>query len=189
MPCPEIICNFLYCFPTGKLSTFSNSTSTHRPACPIKARLDITELEQNVQLYLQSAMPKSTVATYTSAHHRYLDFCHCSSHQPYPASEKTLCQFAGFLGQQNLKHQTIKSYLSGVQYFYIVQSFPDPFIRNMPRLQHLKMPSQACEQAAPNYPCYFMWCSQDTFSDPIRLQPYYAVGSCHIMLFRFPSIW
>ena len=52
---------------------------------------------------------KNTVATYTSAYCQYLDFCHRSSHQAYPASENALCQFAGFLRQQN-PHQTIKSY-------------------------------------------------------------------------------
>ena len=74
----------------------------YRLGCPVEARLDVTELEQNVQHYLQSAMSKNTVATYTSAHRRYLDFCHHSSHQAYPASENTLCQLRASLDSRTL---------------------------------------------------------------------------------------
>ena len=52
-------------------------------------------------------------------------------------AESLLCQFVGHLGKQNLKHQTIKSYLSDIRYFQIVNCFTDPFIRDMPRLQYV----------------------------------------------------
>ena len=39
--------------------------------------------------------------------------------------------------QQHLKHQTIKCYLSGIRFYQIIQSHPDPFITNMPKLQYV----------------------------------------------------
>ena len=56
---------------------------------------------------------------------------------PYPTSEIILCQFAGFLGRQHLKHQTIRCYLSGIRYFQIMQSYHDPFIHNLRRLHYV----------------------------------------------------
>ena len=85
--------------------------------------------------YLQSAMSKNTVASYTSAHCRYLDFCHRSSHQAYPASENTVSLLASL---QNLKHQ--QSNHTGtcqvcVTIILCNRLFPEPFINDMPWLQ------------------------------------------------------
>ena len=52
--------------------------------------------------------------------------------------EDTLCRFVAFLGQQNLKHRSIKCYLSGVRFAQIHLNLGDPF-RNkaMPRLEYV----------------------------------------------------
>lgn len=75
--------------------------------------------------------------SYSSSIKRYLDFCTLISTNPYPASESLLSQFVTYLGKQKLKHQTIKCYLSAVRYFQIISHFPDPFIKDMPRLQYV----------------------------------------------------
>ena len=102
------------------------------------ARLDIALLEQQVQHYLQSALSKNTMRSYTSSHRRYTSFCSTSgTTRPFPTSESILCQFVAYLAQQHLKHQTIKCYLSGIRFYQIIQSHPDPFITNMPKLQYV----------------------------------------------------
>ena len=52
--------------------------------------------------------------------------------------EETLCRFAAHLGQQHLKHRTIKCYLSGIRFAQIHLSLGDPF-RNkaMPCLEYV----------------------------------------------------
>ena len=55
----------------------------------------------------------------------------------FAPSSSLLCQFVAYLGQQQLKHQTIKCYLSSIRYFQIMQSYPDPFVKDMPRLQYV----------------------------------------------------
>jgi len=67
----------------------------------------------------------------------YLNSCSQFGINPYPTSEVILCQFAGFLGRQHLKHKTIRCYLSGIRYFQIMQSYHDPFIHNLRRLHYM----------------------------------------------------
>ena len=119
-------------------SEHPHSSSTDRPASGNQAGLDITVLVQNVQFYLQAAISKSTMRSYNSGCcHYYTDFCSRSDHSPLPTSETILCQFASFLGQQQLKHKTIISYLSSVRFFHITFSGNDAFVRHMPRLQYV----------------------------------------------------
>ena len=42
----------------------------------------------------------------------------------------------GFLGKDNLKHQTIKTYLSAVRHMDIVAGKGDPFKEDMPLLEY-----------------------------------------------------
>ena len=75
--------------------------------------------------------------SYTMSHRQYTSFCSASGHRPFPISESVLCQFVSYLAQQQLKHQTIKSYLSGIRFYQIFQSHPDPFIKDMPKLHYV----------------------------------------------------
>ena len=88
-------------------SAHPNNSHTSRPDGRHQAELDVSTLEQNVQFYLQAAVTKSTMRSYTSGYHRYSDFCSRYGYQPLPMSETVLCKFVTFLGQQQLKHQTI----------------------------------------------------------------------------------
>ena len=93
-------------------------------------------MDKDVQFYIQSAHASSTKRSYTCSNTRYLDFCNKSGFSyPYPTTEHCLCQFAAYLARQNLRHQTIKCYLSGIRYYHIIQSYPDPFKQDMPKLQ------------------------------------------------------
>lgn len=52
--------------------------------------------------------------------------------------EQTLCRFVSYLGQQALKHRTIKSYLSGIRFTQIQQGLDDPFsTKSMPLLEYV----------------------------------------------------
>ena len=52
--------------------------------------------------------------------------------------EQTLCRFVSYLGQQVLKHHTIKSYLSGIHFTQIQQGLDDPFsTKSMPLLEYV----------------------------------------------------
>ena len=75
--------------------------------------------------------------SYSSGYHRYTEFCSCCGYQPLPTSETILSQFVDFLGQQQLKHKIIKSYLASIRFFHIINNRGDPFIRDMPRLQYV----------------------------------------------------
>ena len=57
--------------------------------------------------------------------------------QPYPASERILCQFAAYLGSSNISQKTIKAYLSGIRFHHIVSNLQDPEISGMARLQYV----------------------------------------------------
>ena len=61
----------------------------------------------------------------------------CAPTRSVPTSEPVLCQFVSFLATEQLKHTTIKSYLSSIRFFQILQCGTDPFIRDLPRLCHL----------------------------------------------------
>ena len=55
---------------------------------------------------------------------------------PYP-SECGLCAFVAHLADEQLKHRTVKTYLSGLRYHQIKAGFPDPFQGAMPRLAYV----------------------------------------------------
>ena len=55
-----------------------------------------------------------------------------------PACEKTLCAFVAWLANENLKHRTIKVYLSAVRHLQVAAALPDPFSgAPMARLQYV----------------------------------------------------
>ena len=89
--------------------------------------------------------------SYESSTRRYSTFCTSSGLTAFPTSEPTLCQFAATLGKQGLKHQTIKCYLSGIRFSQIAQSYPDPFVGDMPRL-HYVLRGIKSEEAKKNLP-------------------------------------
>ena len=63
------------------------------------------------------------LVAYTSGYHRYTDFCSRCSYQPLvPTSESILSQFVSYLGQQQLKHKIMKSYLASICFFHIIDN-------------------------------------------------------------------
>jgi len=139
--------------PTGQLPSIPYSSPTAQPPHPYQTRLDLTILEQNVQFYIQSTLSNNTIHSYNSSNRRFLNFCSQFGIHPYPTSEAILCQFAGFLGRQHLKHQTIKCYLSGIRYFQNMQSYHNPFVYNLTRL-HYVLQCIKSEEAKQNCPSH-----------------------------------
>lgn len=137
--------------PTGQSVPISHTVSSTRPVGALQTGLDITRLEQNVEHYLKSALSKNTMRSYTSGFRRYTSFCSLAQIRPFPTSESILCRFVCYLAQQCLKHQSIKCYLSSIRFYQIIQSHPDPFITDMPKL-HYVLRGIKSEEAKKDYP-------------------------------------
>ena len=80
-------------------------------------------------------LAQSTHCTYASRKRHYLNFCGRLGVPTLPASKGQLCYFVGFLNNQVLLHQTVKSCLSEVCYLQISQGKGDPKMGTMPRLE------------------------------------------------------
>ena len=55
----------------------------------------------------------------------------------YPIKEDTLCNYATYLADQGLRHQTITCYLSAISHQQISLSLLDPNWSSMPCLEQL----------------------------------------------------
>lgn len=89
---------------------------------------------------MQEGLALSTRKSYSSAQHKFCDFCFTSqrlnsSGSPYPTDEWTLCLFATFLAE-SLRHSSIKVYLSAVRSLHIEHGFADP-LTNCLQLQRV----------------------------------------------------
>ncbi len=71
--------------------------------------MDIAELDQLVQLYLQHALAPSTQRTYSAAQRLCGNFCSLYSLHPYPIDEHLLCHYVSHLAHDGLSHRSIKS--------------------------------------------------------------------------------
>ena len=94
-------------------------------------------MDSAVQHYYSAALATSTKKTYKAAERRYLDFCNKFAITPLPTSEATLCYFTACLGQQGISHNTIKTYLSGIQQIQITHGFNDLQMDHVPRLRQI----------------------------------------------------
>ena len=84
---------------------------------------------------LRSDPPSARI--YKSGENRFLRFCDSCHVTPLPVSEDVLCKYVSHLADSDLKHRTIKTYLSGGRYYQIRSGFPDPFqSSHMPRLDY-----------------------------------------------------
>ena len=88
-----------------------------------------------MERYFHSALAPSSQRTYSSAQHRYINFCSSFSLTPLPLCEHQICQFASYLANQGLSHSTIKSYISAIRHLQISHGLPDPGIPDMPKLE------------------------------------------------------
>ena len=96
-------------------------------------------MDQAVHGYLKGCIAASTLASYKSAQHRYLTFCQDAAIRvPFPLREDTLSRYAAYLGQQSLKHRTIKAYMSALRFGQIHRGMGDPFrAQAMPLLEYV----------------------------------------------------
>ena len=75
---------------------------------------------------------------YRSAQQKYLKFCNEKHLFPIPTSENVLCYYVSSLASDcQLKHQTIKAYLSAIRHLQITEGLSDPFKAEMPRLDYV----------------------------------------------------
>ena len=101
--------------------------------------MDVARLDGAVEHYIDSCVAPATRSAYGTAHRRYTAFCgRFGVANPYPLTESILCRYVAFLGQEGLKHSTIKSYLSGIRFAKIHLSLGKPFSNGaMPRLEYV----------------------------------------------------
>ena len=101
--------------------------------------LDLAQLEAALHHYVDNSVAAATKLSYATAQRRYLSFCAAAGvTQPFPATENVLCRYVTYLGQQNLKHKTIKAYLSGLRFTQIHLGGGNPFQNDaMPQLEYV----------------------------------------------------
>jgi hypothetical protein len=132
MPCSRAIAFFT---PAGISHPHNHPQLAAGAALQPQHRHQLTVLDAAVEQYLAGGITLSTRASYSSALRRYLSFC--QQFHLLQRSETTLCRFAASLGQQRLKHRTVKSYLSGLRFAHIHQGLGNPFMMDMPRLGYV----------------------------------------------------
>jgi hypothetical protein len=124
--------------PTGLTYANSDISSSTRHAVERANQHELSDLDYAVERYFGSGIAHSTRSAYACAVRRYFSFCQQFNVEcQFPLTEATLCRFVAFLGQQNLKHRTIKSYLSGLRFTQINQGLGNPFREDMPRLNYV----------------------------------------------------
>ena len=95
-------------------------------------------MEELVRYYFAKGLATSTRRTYRSAQERFLRFCQAGGFSPIPVSQSLLCMYVSYLAEQNLKHGSIKVYLSAVRNLQIASGHPDPFVgAAMPQLDQV----------------------------------------------------
>ena len=99
--------------------------------------MDVSQLGELVQFYLQASLAPSTKRTYATGQRRYLNFCSVTRVSPLPVTEFVLCAFTASLAHNNLKHQSIKTYLSAVRNLQIITGQGDPFHQPLPLLEYV----------------------------------------------------
>ena len=99
----------------------------------------IPALEDSVRRLFNKGLAASTQKAYGSAVNRYLAFCKLFNiSKPFPLSEQVLCYFVSHLSAQGLRHQTIKSYVSGIRHAQIALGLPDPFAKPLfPKFEYV----------------------------------------------------
>lgn len=94
-------------------------------------------MEESVCCLYAQGLASSTQRSYKSASSRYLQFCNLAQARPLPLCEHILCLYVTYLSMQQLKHKSIKVYLSALRHFQISAGLPDPFTSSFPRLEYV----------------------------------------------------
>ena len=94
-------------------------------------------LDKSVEFYFRSGLAGSTQKAYASAKRQFSLFSLANGLNLLPASEHTLCRFISSLANENLCHNTIKSYLAGIRHLHIDGGFGDPRICDMAWLEQV----------------------------------------------------
>ena len=129
-----------FCFlPTGCSNAIRGTIVPTGASLRPVPMLDLAQLEAALHHYVDNSVAAATKSSYATAQRRYLAFCAAAGiTQPFPPSENVLCRYVTYLGQQNLKHKTIKAYLSGLRFTQIHLGGGDPFQNDaMPQLEYM----------------------------------------------------
>lgn len=90
-----------------------------------------------MEFYFQQGLAPSTRAAYSSAQKRYAAFSTLYGIAILPAKEPHLCKFVSYLARTDVKHSSIKAYLSAVRQLHIEEGYPDPKLADMSKLQQV----------------------------------------------------
>ena len=110
------------------------------------AQLDVGTLGTTVQRLLQAGLAPTTQRSYMAGKKKYLLFCQETSIPHLPVTEVKLLNLVAYLSNQELKHQTVKCYLSTVRHLQIECGGGDPRAESM-LLLALALRSTKREQA------------------------------------------
>ena len=131
------------------------STPARAPEAGVQLQptMDLTFLDQAVCGYLKCCVTPSTLSSYASAQCHYVSFCkRAAVVDPFPIREHTLCRYVACLGQKNLKHRTIKAYLSALRFVQMQWGMGDPFQQTPMHLLEYGLSGIEQSQAIPHKP-------------------------------------
>ena len=78
-------------------------------------RLDSRVLDRLVDKFFAKGLAESTQRAYRCGQTKFLQFCEAGGFRAIPVTEATLCKFVAHVVESDLKHRTIKVYLSAVR--------------------------------------------------------------------------
>ena len=102
------------------------SSRTVRSTGAQDSQLDVRHMDDRAVFYFAKELASSTIRTYRSSQERFLKYCQSTNSVPFPVTEVVLCGFATHLADVGLKHRSIKTYMSGVRFFFRLRWGPVP---------------------------------------------------------------
>ena len=75
-------------------------------------------MDDRAAFYFAEGLASSTIRTYRCGQERFLKYCQTNSSVAFPVTEIVLCGFAAHLADGGLRHRSIKTYMSGVRFFF-----------------------------------------------------------------------
>ena len=98
------------------------SSRTVRSTGAQDSQLDVRHMDDRAVFYFAKELASSTIRTYRSSRERFLKYCQSTNSVPFPVTEVVLCGFATHLADVGLKHRSIKTYMSGVRFFFQIKA-------------------------------------------------------------------
>ena len=109
-------------------------------------------LRSRAHKLVQKGIRPATHKSYTSAQHKYVDFCALYQLTPIPVESYNVLLYVTHLYEQGLSASTINVYLSAVRSMHVMSGLPEPLVRSpqvLLALRAIKAASKPVRQKEP----------------------------------------